>query len=172
MQNKQFLKLQDLMQGKTVISVESAIGEGGIATFKMSDGNVFRIHATDLGFWIEETANTSGEYTIFNNLLIDMYRHFYSLQFDNKYSTPNPSVVKLDDLLMFEFIDGKIFEFKYKYLSDFSKEILSLPEGIDIFADMVTLGDCCNLVFYLDSCSNNIQDILNKYKQNAKEITL
>lgn len=67
---------------------------------------------------------------------------------------------------------GKFFEFKYKYLSDFSKEILALPEGIDIFADMVTLGDCWNLVFYLDYCSNNIQDILNKYKQNAKEITL
>lgn len=60
MSDKSFQELKALFEGKRVIAVEPPNAEEPIAKFTLDDGIIFRLHATELGFWIEKT-NAEGQ---------------------------------------------------------------------------------------------------------------
>ena len=52
-------KLKKLLEGKKVLKVDPPDTDEAICKITMSDGVTFRLSATELGSWVEETGATS-----------------------------------------------------------------------------------------------------------------
>ncbi len=79
MKNNSFTELKELMEGKTVLHVEPPEATEAICRFHMSDGSVFRLHATDLGFWVEKTIEPGSSYETLDQLFNDYERYVYHM---------------------------------------------------------------------------------------------
>jgi hypothetical protein len=140
--NKEFKELQYLLEGKTIASIEPPNASEAIAKFVLTDGTAFRLHATDLGFWIEKTAGTKG-YPSLDAMMTDYY-HYISGQ--NLYD-PDAVVNLNENNLEVMAPDGKLFTADITRFNEYDRRIATHPEGRKILAYGAPMGDMYLMYF-------------------------
>jgi hypothetical protein len=133
--NLDFLKLKSLLEGKTVLKVLPPNASECICVIETSDNIAFRLHATDLGYWIEETSTSDGIYKNIESFLKDCSNHYFELGNDFSQEVPTPILTEQSGVHTLIFNDGR--EFKLK---PFGKEakFLSTDEGkIKLIEDVI-----------------------------------
>ena len=159
----QLEKLQLLLEGKTVLKVEDPNASEAICKITLSDGTSFRLHATDLGFWIEQTSNVDGKYNSLTSLLIDYshnvssfeYKELIKLrqEYDNNipankyYQVPNAIITMNNSYCKFVAPDGREFLIDKSKLSDYEISILKNKKGLKMLSEAAYLGDAWVLLF-------------------------
>lgn len=126
--------LKKHMEGKTVVKVEPPQAPEAVCKFHMSDGSVFRLHATDLGSWVEETVRPDETYKSLDALFRDYGHHVYLS--DNQ--TPNVELRAHSVALTAP--DGRLFMAMHQDLSEADLKLISTRTA-DEFAFAAELGD-------------------------------
>lgn len=145
---EQFLELKKYFEGKTVLSVDPPEACEAIAKFTMTDGTAFRLHATDLGYWVEDTIPKGSQYSDFNSLFTDFDHHQYKLEehFTGE-DVPAPVVTVGEGILRLVSISGQSFEVKLSTLSAWERAVCEHPEGIKLLTQASQMGDLWRMVF-------------------------
>ena len=146
------MELKNKMEGKVVIAVESSEICEVICKFVMSDGNAFRLHATDLGFWLEDTIVVGDKYNSFDMIFRDYHYHHYNLGHKYDYDVPNPKIVIKNNTLIIKAVDGKIFEADINLLSEWECNVITHPRGIELITVAATFGDMWKIIFKEEDC--------------------
>jgi hypothetical protein len=142
-----FEKLKEVFEGKTVVAVEPGDAAESICRFVLSDGKAWRLHATDLGYWLEETAGFEG-YTKLTNLARDYHHHVYWLAAKYDYDVPDAKVEVKDTEIIITSPTEKVFTISRSKCSENEMKILTHPIGAKIFGKAVgELGDAWVLDF-------------------------
>lgn len=158
MNNKEsFEKLKHLLEGKTISKIEPPEASEAICKFVMEDGSAFRLHATELGFWTEETIGIDNRfYKNLDQLIIDYDHYTYVLKPSYNYNLPAAKIVITHDVFSSEDVeeiinfiapDNKSFSIKSKNLSKEELKIVRDPEGIKILSDAANMGVCWRMFF-------------------------
>lgn len=136
-------EIKKRMEGKTVLRVEAPQADEAICLFHMSDGTVFRLHATDLGAWIEDTVTPGASYATLNLLFRDYAHHASRL---NDYGPPrSTSVTDLPEMpFNFEVLvtapDGR--DFKALILKESADgHLLLLSNVAERISEAAEMGD-------------------------------
>lgn len=161
--SKQIKELRSLLEGKTIQKIKDSKAPESICTFVMSDGSSFRLHATDLGFWIEETCNYNGRYSSLNALITDYGNHVmhltneYNRSINIKYDYNPPDgayYLALDAKIIIDsdnckFIapDGKEFIGNLSKFSNYERKILLHSKGQKILAEWAVMGNYWTMMF-------------------------
>ena len=140
-----FKELQSLLEGKTIAAIEPPNASEAIAKFVLTDGTAFRLHATDLGFWIEKTAGAKG-YPSLDAMMTDYY-HYISGQ--NLYYDPDAVVNLNENNLEVMAPDGKVFTADITRFNEYDRRIAMHPEGRKILAYAAAMGDMY-LMYFLE----------------------
>src|SRR5271165_7683514 len=106
--DKPLKQLQSLLEGKTIQSIEPPNASEAICRFVLTDGTSFRLHATELGFWIEGKAGVKG-YEDLDALMEDYGHHTYNLFPKYNFDLPDATVNLKDTTLEVIAPDGKVF---------------------------------------------------------------
>lgn len=155
-----FDKLKLALEGKTILAVEPGNAPESICCFKLSDGKSWRLFATDLGYWIEETAGFEG-YTKLDNLIRDYYYHVYWLAPKYEYDLPNAQVEIFEEQINITAPEGKIFTIDKSKCSDNEMKILNHPVGLEIFKKAIGIGDMWALDFRNnDDCPEELKGLV------------
>lgn len=135
--------LSQLLVNKNVVAVElTDVGEGDVALFVLSDGTRFRIHATDLGAWVEETEFTDGLYRSLNALIVDYHHHTYRLAPKYNFDLPKPKVTFCEEgILELEAPDGRIFRGKVSAFAEEDQRLVCHSSGSEILASVADSGN-------------------------------
>ena len=133
-------QLRSLMVGKKVMVVDPPGAGEAICKFVLDDGKAFRLHATELGFWIEETAGVNG-YGSLNALITDYGHHMYNLLPQYDFDPPSATITVEAGLVEVKAPDGKSFIGDCVKFSDYEQLILGSPKGREILAKHMALGD-------------------------------
>lgn len=136
-------QLQTLLEGKTISKIEEPNASEAIAKFVMADGSAFRLHATDLGFWIEETRGANG-YNSLDTLIRDYYHHAYRL---GSFAAEVYRLNSIDDVLVFRSSDNTLFSIDISKLSKKELIIVSDKRGLEILGEAVGMGDMWKTFF-------------------------
>jgi hypothetical protein len=101
-------KLKCLLEGKTILQILPANKSTEcICQFVLTDGSSFRLCATDLGFWVEETAGSDGIYRSLDSLFIDYSNHIHHTY--GVYSLVS-AIIEIDNnTILVSAPDGNIF---------------------------------------------------------------
>jgi hypothetical protein len=137
--NNAFKELQSLLEGKTIAAIEPPNASEAIAKFVLTDGSAFRLHATDLGFWIEKTAGSQG-YPSLDSMMTDYYHHVSSLQEYNG-DLPDALINLNGDILEVLSSDGRLFSADITKFKEYDRRIVLHPEGRKILAYAAAMGD-------------------------------
>lgn len=132
-------ELRFRLEGKTILKIEEPNAAESICKFILSDGSAFRLHATDLGFWMENTVGTQG-YQSLNDLIIDYEHSVYYLTSTYPFGPP-PAKLSIDgDKLVFTSPNGKLFEIERSKLTDIENNIINNPEVLPVLLDSFISG--------------------------------
>ena len=134
-------KLQQKLEGQTIRAIEPGGVSESICTFVLADGKRFRLCATDLGFWIEDTVAEGGLYDDLTALLRDYYHHAYGLAEAYKFNVPEPKVSFSEGVLELRAPDGKVFRGLVASFKDEDQRLVHHNEGFKIIATSAELGD-------------------------------
>jgi len=140
--NESINQLRQLLEGKTISKIEPADGIEAICKFVMKDGIAFRLHATDLGFWIENTSY-DGFYNSLNSLINDYYQYTQVNYINN--SEPDLKVHK--EILNISASDNKVFKIALSNLSNQELKIINSETGLKILKEYIPLGDIWKIGF-------------------------
>jgi hypothetical protein len=147
MMNKQFEKLKVLLEGKRILRIDPpGNATECICCFHMEDGSAFRLHATDLGYWMTEAKGFNG-YQSLESLMIDYGYHMYDLMPSYHYDPPAPKISLLENNLEIESPDGKSFQIGLDKLSDRERLIMSTPKGMEHFGKASAMGEFWETMF-------------------------
>jgi hypothetical protein len=142
-----FSSLKEYFEGKTVVSVDPPEAPEAIAKFTMSDGKAFRLHATDLGYWIEETIPSDGSHLGFDSLFNDYGHHYYNLQPQYGFDTPYPSITVDGRVLQVVAADGRVFKGDTNKFSLWEQFVCKHPDGLKLLVFASEMGDMWKTVF-------------------------
>jgi hypothetical protein len=164
--NQNFKKLQELLEGKTILKIEDPNSGDAICKFVLSDGTAFRLHATELGFWTEEAPNNNGTYNSLTALLEDYSNYVYKIRGnynskiwekyekidldpkDDEWYKLSEPVIKIElDKYKFIYSDGKEFVGELNGLTDYEKLIFNNPKGLKLLATAAEMGNTWVLLF-------------------------
>jgi hypothetical protein len=139
-------KLRRYLVGKTVLAVDPPEATEAICRITTSDGKVWRLHATDLGFWIEDALKPGQKAVNFTVLFteFDRYKH---------YETPveyEPPVTVEGDVLVITAFDGKRFEAFIPALSEWEQMVVKHPASPPLLSFAARMGDMWSLAFHKD----------------------
>jgi hypothetical protein len=143
-----FDTLQSYFVGKTIQAVEPPDASACIARFILTDGTAFRLHATDLGYWIEDTAPKDGAYRSFNAAVIDYTHHMYSFK---EYDVPLPKVEITDGTIWITAPDERSFVIERKFLSEWEQKVANHPKGKELIVKAVAVGDYWRSIFFKEN---------------------
>lgn len=132
--------LKQRMEGKTVVRIEPPQASEAICKFHMSDGSVFRLHATELGSWVEETVKADETYKSLDALFRDYGHHVYHS--DNQ----TPDVEMRAHSVAVTAPDGRLFMAMHQDLSEADLKLISTRTAEE-FAFAAELGDCWKMAF-------------------------
>jgi hypothetical protein len=125
---KFIVRLQDLMVGKSVVSVcESKIpSEGSICEMTMSDGVRFSICGNDLGCWIKKHPNAKdNRYRSLDSFAEDYWDYIYNKKITEITELDGFPQLKIQDGVLFcTAQDGKIFEVQISSLPKYEQEFI------------------------------------------------
>ena len=161
--NNAFKELQSLLEGKTIQSIEPPNAAEAIAKFVLTDGTAFRLHATDLGFWIEKTAGAKG-YPSLDAMMTDYY-HYVSSLWEYNGDFPDALVNLNGNILEVVSPDGKTFTADITKFKEYDRRIATHPEGRKILAYGAIMGDMY-LMYFLEK--NNPTCPKELIKENLK----
>jgi hypothetical protein len=136
--DKDFQTIKQAFLGKTVVSVDPPEADEAIAKFTMSDGSCFRLHATDLGYWIEQTVGVGQPYKSLETLFVDYY-HCANVQ--------EPTVEITPASLMLVSPAGNTFRIHRSCLNEWENKVVSHPQAEDLLAFAAVMGDVWRIVF-------------------------
>jgi hypothetical protein len=139
-----FEDLKSRLEGKTVIKIEDPCMREVICKFVLSDGTAFRLHATDLGYWIEETEGVNG-YSSLHSLLTDYGRHIYEAY--GYKESPDAKIVISGSVVEFSAPDGKVFMGDVSKFSEYEQKLLSDPRPIKVLEHCAACGDMWSIGF-------------------------
>jgi len=160
--NKEFKELQSLLEGKTIAAIEPPNASEAICKFVLTDGTAFRLHATDLGFWIEKTAGIKG-YPSLDAMMTDYYHH---VSHTPDYGSDLDAIVNLnEDTLEVVSPDGKVFTADITKFKEYDRRIAMHPEGRKILSYAAIMGDMY-LMYFLEK--NNPTCPKELIKENLK----
>ena len=142
---RQLDKLRDLLVGKTIIRIERPNASEAICTFVTNEAS-FRLHATDLGFWIEKTVEEGQSYPDITSWLEDYHNHFYKLGPSYNHEVPDPNVERKSDHILLISVDGKQFKLGLNLEPD-ELEIINHPRGLKRLSEAAACGDCWPMLF-------------------------
>jgi hypothetical protein len=141
-------QLQTLLEGKTISKIEEPGAAEAICKFVLSDGSAFRLHATELGFWIEETEGADGYYPSLHALAIDYGHHMHNHMPYYNYNPPDAEIEIKDDILsrghkIIAAISpkNKIFLIRSCDLSDTENNILNNNKAIRVLKNSLCMGE-------------------------------
>lgn len=147
MENKALEKLKQYLEGKTVISVDPPEASEAICKLTLSDGTAFRLHATDLGFWIEETSASNGKYHSLPALFLDFGHHQYNLEPKFEFDTPPPKVSVKGNTIEVVAADERLFEVEIGRLGEWEQEMCKHPKAPELLASAITLNEMWKIAF-------------------------
>lgn len=116
-----FELLKNNLEGKTIKRIDPSNAEAGICKFVLDDDTVFRLHANDLGYWIEDCIHEDGQYKSLTALINDIYNENISLFNKSK------NFVKINnnnDIYTFSTKSNKQYMIDFNCLKDFEKDII------------------------------------------------
>ncbi|OHD23351.1 MAG: hypothetical protein A2Y38_10425 [Spirochaetes bacterium GWB1_59_5] len=85
-------KLREFLVGKTVQAVDATTETESIFRITLTDDTCIRVHATELGWWIEGTAPPGGVYRGLTGLFCDYGHHHYEIEPDLDFDVPEPTL--------------------------------------------------------------------------------
>lgn len=147
MSDKSFQELKALFEGKRVIAVEPPNAEEAIAKFTLDDG-IFRLHATELGFWIEKT-NAEGQPFPSLDAILLQYSH-------NQWAcggAVEPKVLITRDRMTLTTPDHPDLFVHIPSLAPWEQALCRLPEASSLFSDAALCG-----LFWHNVFKGSIQD--------------
>ena len=125
---KFIVRLQDLMVGKTVLSVsESKItSEGSLCEITMSDGARFSICGNDIGCWIKKHPNAKdNRYKSLDDFAEDYWDYIYNKKITELDGFKGFPQLKLQDGVLFcTAPDEKVFEIQVSSLLQYEQEFI------------------------------------------------
>lgn len=122
-------KLRSFLVGKTVQAVDPTTETESIFRISLTDGTCVRVHATDLGWWVEGTVVPGGAYLGLAGLFLDYGHHLYQLEAQFDFEVPDPKVMILGGSLVNVVApDGR--EFWATAQNDWEKKLLTHPEWL------------------------------------------
>jgi len=149
-------KLQLRLEGQTIRAIEPGNAPESICTFVLADGKRFRLHATDLGFWTEDTVGAEGTYDDLTGLMTDYQNHTYDLAPAYKFDLPEPKVSFSEGVLELTAPDGKSFRGTVANFKDEDQRLVHHKEGFRIIASSAEMGNAwmtfLNHKMYPDIC--------------------
>jgi len=129
-------ELSKLLIGKKVAKVERAGVAESIALFTMEDGTKFRLHATDLGAWIEHLGTNDLLESL--DLVIREYCHH---SYYNKVRESAPTVTVENGVLTIVDNEGKKTKGKISAFSKEDQELANHPDGPTIISYVAPCGE-------------------------------
>jgi hypothetical protein len=141
--SKQLTKLKNLLEGKTILSVEEATVDEGICKITTTEGSCFNLCATDLGFWIKETVVEGAKYKSLLNLFSDYDDLILSAS--SLDDAPTLVVVTEDTLRVTTPI--KVFEVDISALSEWEKRVVRHRNGAKIISIACQIGEMWMCIF-------------------------
>lgn len=153
-------QLADLLVGKTIKAITSPGVSECICQFTLADGSQFRLHATDLGAWIEKAIGIDGLADSLDALIGDYSHHAYHIQTEFDY---DPHVFLKDEILTISAVDGKEFKGKVSSFSPEDRMIVNHKKGIKLISKAAPLGSAwrsmLNHKYYPDICPEELSQI-------------
>lgn len=131
-----FAKLKLKLEGKTIKAIEPGGVSESICTFVLEGGHRFRLCATDLGFWIEDTVAEGGLYDDLTALLRDYYNHAY-----HRGDVEDPSVSVFGGVLTVTAKDGTSFRGQIANFNEADRAVVNHQDGSKIISASAPLGD-------------------------------
>lgn len=138
---KELNNLRTRLIGKDIESIEPPDAGEAICKFVMADGSAFRLHATDLGFWIEDTVATPENlYPSIENLQRDFEYHTHSISPNYDFEIEEPKIT-IDDLVLIlsvEAMDGRIFKADITKFNKWELLVCNHPKGLKLLSSSLT----------------------------------
>jgi hypothetical protein len=114
----------------------------------MSDGSVFRLHATDLGFWVEDTIAPEASYPSLDMLFREYEHHTYYMKEKTPteveiatFSTQDPDLE-----VVITAPDGRVFKATVSKDSE-DGQLLSRSNVVDRLKEAADLGNVWKFAF-------------------------
>lgn len=136
-------KLRRYLVGKTIVAVDPPEASEAICRITTNDGKVWRLHATELGFWIEDVLMPGMKADNLTTLLQEYYQHRH-------YESPveyEPTVTIEGDVLVVVAFDGRRYEAFIPALNEWEQKIVKHPDGPKLISQAAGLGDYWTSVF-------------------------
>ena len=141
-------KLRSLLEGQKILQVLPPEASEAICKFVLENGVAFRLHANDLGFWIEETVSSQDQiYHNLDTLINDCYQY---------YPQGICPITIENGIMIVSASDGTKFRGDISSFSDWEQLILNDQEGLFILQEYILLGDIWKLGFQKDRCSDHL----------------
>lgn len=153
MKNEALDQLRSLLEGHKVVHVLPPHAPEAICKLVLDNGTAFRLHATDLGFWIEKTVvSPDTVYQDMNSLVHDFYHYTYCFPYDDR----TASATVADNLLTITARDGTQFRGDVSKFSDWEQLVLNDTQGLPLFQECLAMGDLWRLGFTQGECPDHL----------------
>jgi hypothetical protein len=142
--------LRERLVGKTIEALEPPDCRDAICRVDLSDGTSFRLHATDLGFWVEDTVRSGGMYRSIGAACGDYGRHHYALESASNFKKKirGPKVLAGIDVIEAIAPDGREFRISVLDLPAWDRKVAGHPKGLKLIAKALFMGSMWNLAFF------------------------
>jgi len=141
-------ELRGLLVGQVVVSVDPPNAREAMVKLTLGNGTAFRLHATDLGWWVEKCAGAGG-YTSLDDLARDYCHDAYN--YDT--SQPDPTVTLEGANLVVTAPWGSAMALPLANLSEEEVAALSNPEVLKLFSLAIPCGSCWRAVLHDHPCA-------------------
>ena len=146
--NDSFKQLKSLFEGKIVVAVEPPNAAEAIAKFVMSDGSAFRLHATDLGYWIEPTlADKSDTYKSLAMLFTDYYQLECSGSSGQAWDVEPMILINKDIVRLMAPNNGNEYIINRSDMTEWENRVADHPKAMELFSFAASMGDCWRMAF-------------------------
>jgi hypothetical protein len=139
--------LQDRLVGKRIVAVEPANATEGVCLFKTDDGQSFRLHATDLGFWTEDTVGEDGYYPSLHALMVEYSYHNHDISPGYNYNPPDAKAVFKDGVLTVRSPKKREFKIREAKLTPWELTVAKDKAGPRLLGFAALMGDAWRTPF-------------------------
>jgi len=137
---KELDQLRKLLEGKTIQKIDPATLDESICKFILTDGTAFILCATELGFWIKETAGITG-YKSLDALMSDYGDHIYNADSKNKaFTEENAKIDIINNIIIFTSPFNKEFHIALSNLSKNEQKLINHKTGKKLLERMASSG--------------------------------
>jgi hypothetical protein len=130
------------LAGKVVWGVESSPADSALCRIITSDGKSFRIHATELGSWVEDDASVEGDYPSIAALSLAVGGHRERKSREAGLNElPPATAVLMNGTIHVDAGDGTLFSIKQTARDEWDRKVLSHPDVLKFIARVAMSSD-------------------------------